>query len=100
MAKILTYTVTVHHHTKDWRNGDLEDKFELIDSRNFKTRKAAKEFIERQLARQAGTIRMDWHKGDKPSYGLCFTGVIWQHENTGEKMEEYYQYTLKKDKLN
>ena len=39
------FTVTVHHHDKDWRKGDLEDKFELIDSRNFKTRKDAKEYI-------------------------------------------------------
>ena len=94
------YTVTVHHHDKDWRNGDLEDKFELIDSRNFKTRKAAKDWIEGQLCRMRGTIRMDWHKGDHPSYGYCFTGVTWQHENSGEQMEEYYQYTLRKGKLN
>ena len=53
------YQVTVHHHDKDWVRGDLEDKFELVRQENFKTRKAAKEFIERQLARQAGTIRME-----------------------------------------
>ena len=93
------YQVTIHHHDKDWRNGDLEDKFELIRQENFKTRKAAKEFIERQLASQRGTIRMNWHKGDEPSYAYCWTGVTWQHENTGETMEEYYQYTLKKVKL-
>lgn len=27
------------------------------------------------------------------------SGVTWQHENTGEQMEEYYQYTMKKIKL-
>ena len=93
------YQVTVHHHDKDWRNGDLEDKFELIRQENFKTRKAAKEFIEDQLAHQRGDIQMAWHKGDVPSYCYCFTGVTWQHENSGEEMEEYYQYTLKKVKL-
>ena len=94
------YTVTVHHHDKDWRRGDLEDKFELIDSKNFKTRKAAKDWIEDQLCRMHGNIRMVWHKGDKPSYAYCWTGVTWQHENSGAEMEEYYQYTLRKGKLN
>lgn len=93
------WQVTVHHHDKDYRHGDLEDKFELIAQENFKTRTAAKDWIERQLARQAGTIRMEWHKGDEPSYCYWFTGVTWQHENSGEMMEEYYQYTLKKVKL-
>ena len=93
------YQVTIHHHDKDWRHGDLEDKFELIRQENFKTRTTAKEFIERQLAGKRGTIQMNWHKGDKPSYCYCFTGVTWQHENSGETMEEYYQYTLKKVKL-
>lgn len=93
------YTVTVHHHDKDYRRGDLEDKFELIQQENFKTRKAAKEFIESQLRRKSGTKRTEWHKGDETSYAWCWTGVTWQHENSGEQMEEYYQYTLKKVKL-
>lgn len=96
------FTVTVHHHDKDWVKGDLEDKFELIDSRNFKTRTEAKTWIESQISRmydRGGAKRMDWHKGDKPSYAYYWTGVTWQHENSGETMEEYYQYTLKKAKL-
>ena len=94
------YVVTVHHHDKDWRRGDLEDKFELVESKNFKTKKDAKNWIISQLERKSGTVRYEWHTGDRPSYGLCFTGVTWQHENTGEQMEEYYQYTLRKGKLN
>ena len=93
------YTVTVHHHDKDWRNGDLEDKFELIDSKNFKTKKEAKNWIISQLEGKSGTVRFAWHTGDKPNYGFCFTGVTWQHENSGEIKEEYYQYTLRKGKL-
>lgn len=93
------YQVTVHHHDKDWIRGDLEDKFELVAKENFKTRTAAKEYIERELRRHRGTIRRDYHKGDIPSYCLCFTGITWQHENSGEQMEEYYQYTLRKVKL-
>jgi hypothetical protein len=93
------YQVTVHHHDKAIVKGDLEDKFELITQENFKTRTAAKDWIERELSRRRGAIQMNWHKGDKPSYCYVYTGVTWQHENSGEKMEEYYQYTLKKVKL-
>ena len=93
------YTVTVHHHDKDWRHGDLEDKFELVESKNFKTKIAAKIWINDQLLKLRGTKRTEWHKGDRHSYGYCFTGVTWQHENSGEQMEEYWQYTLRKGKL-
>ena len=93
------YIVTVHHHDKDWVRGDLEDKFELIAQENFKTRKAAKDYIESCLNRKSGTKHRDYHKGDEASYCYVYTGVTWQHENSGEMMEEYYQYTLKKVKL-
>ena len=97
---MIMYTVTVHNHDKDWRRGDLEDKFELVESKNFKTRTDAKAWIERELRGLRGTKRTEWHKGDHPSYGYCWTGVTWQHENSGEEMEEYWQYTLRKGKLN
>ena len=93
------YQVTVHHHDKDWVRGDLEDKFELIAQENFKTRKAAKEYIERCLSRKSGEKSRYYHTGDKPSFCYVYTGVTWQHENSGEMMEEYYQYTLKKARL-
>lgn len=94
------YQVTVHHHKKAWRNGDLEDAFELERQENFKTRAKAKIFIESQINRKPlSQIRREYHKGDTPSYCYWFTGETWQHENSGEQMEEYYQYTLKKVKL-
>ena len=93
------YQVTVHHHDKDWVRGDLEHKYVLIAKEMFKTRKAAKEYIEKDLARRSGTKRAEWHKGDEPSYACCWTGVTWQHENSGEEMKEYYYYELKKVKL-
>ena len=96
------YQVTVHHHDKDWVRGDLEDKFELIAQENFKTRQAAKIYIESACGlnrRPLKQVRREYHKGDEPSYCYWFTGVTWQHENSGEMMEEYYQYTLKKVKL-
>lgn len=93
------WQVTVHHHDKDWRNGDLEDKFELIESKNFKTRTDAKNYILSKLKGKSN-IQEFWHKGDRPSYCYYWTGVTWQHENSGEQMEEYYQYTLRKGKMN
>ena len=96
------YQVTVHHHDKDIVRGDLEDKFELIAQKNFKTREAAKVYIESTCGlnrRPLKQVRREYHKGDEISYCYWFTGVTWQHENSGEKMEEYYQYTLKKVKL-
>ena len=93
------YTVTIHHHAKDYVRGDLEDKFELIAQENFRTRQAAKNYIESHMARYTGHKRKEWHKGDKPSYCYVFTGVKWQHENSGEMMEEYYQYRLSKTKV-
>ena len=93
------YQVTVHHHDKDWVRGDLEDKFELIAQENFQTRKSAKDYIERCLSRQSGTKHRFYHKGDEPSYCYLYTGVTWQHENSGEMMEEYYEYKLSKVKL-
>jgi hypothetical protein len=92
------YQVTVHHHDKDIVRGDLEDKFELVAKETFKTRTAAKEYIERHL-RGRNNVYRDYHKGGKPSYCYHYTGVKWQHENSGEPMEEYYQYKLEKVKL-
>ena len=93
------YKVETYHHKKEWRNGDLEDGFELIESKLFKTRTSAKDYIESKL-RYKNPVTRNYHKGDQTSYCVWFTGNTWIHENTGEKMEEYYQYTLKKAKVN
>lgn len=94
------YQVTVHHHDKDWVRGDLEDKMELVAKENFKTRMAAKNYIERDVSRgRFKVVNREYHKGDMPSFVWAYTGVTWQHENSGEQMEEYYQYVLKKVKL-
>lgn len=93
------YQVTVHHHQKAWRRGDLEDELVLEAKQIFKTRTNAKTWINNQLLLKSGTKRTEWHTGDKPSYAYCFTGETWTHENTGEQMSEYFQYTLTKAKL-
>lgn len=92
------YEVKVMHHCKAWRRGDLEDDFVLVDKQMFKTRTAGVNYIKAQLRGKRG-VREEWHKGDKTSYCYYFTGVSWQHENSGEQMDEYYQYTLKKASL-
>ena len=92
------YTVEVRHNTKAYRNGELECELVLEESKNFKTRKAAKCYIESQLKRKHN-IQRYYHKGDEPSNCYYFTGVSWIHENTGEECNEYYQYTLKKAKV-
>ena len=91
------YQVTVHHHDKNWRNGDLEDKLELVEVHNYKTKKEAKEWIESKLVNKSKKqVRRYPHTGNIPSKYFYFTGVEWQHENTGETMYEYYCYTLEK----
>ena len=92
------WQVTLQHHKKAWRNGDLEDALELEWQENFKTRKAAKEYIETNLRGKSKVFR-NYHKGDETSWCGYYTGATWQHENSGEEMAEYYQYTLKKVKL-
>jgi hypothetical protein len=94
------YQVKVYHHDKDWVRGDLEDKFELVAMEFFKTRTAAKNYIESRLkGKDPNKVYRDYHKGDKKSYCYYHTGVEWQHENSGEQMREYYQYILEKTKL-
>lgn len=94
------YQVTIHHHDKEWRRGDLEDKMELVAQENFKTRTAAKNYLEGDIARRRfQTVHRDYHKGDTSSLVWAYTGMTWQHENSGEQMEEFYRYELKKVKL-
>ena len=94
------FTVEIHHHDKDWVRGDLEDKYELLECKNFKTRKAAKDYIESKLkGKNPKDVKRNYHKGDATSRCYWFTGVTWVHVNTGEDMEEYYIYLLKKTKV-
>lgn len=92
------FIVETRHHKKEWRKGDLEDALELEETKHFKTRKAAKEYVESKL-RYRNNVQRYYHSGDTPSNCYYFTGMTWTHENTGEKMEEYYQYTMQKVKL-
>lgn len=95
------YKVEVRHHKKAWRNGDLEDTLELVSSELFKTRSSAKTYIESSCGlnrKPAKQVQRHYHMGDEPSYCYWFTGVTWQHENSGETMQEYYEYKLSKVK--
>ena len=94
------YQVYKRHHRKAYRNGDLEDELVTVDITPFTLKKQALAYIEDELkGKPEKQISRYPHTGNKPSNYYYFTGVTWQHENTGEQMEEYYQYTLQKVKM-
>lgn len=93
------YQVTVHHHDKDWVRGNLEDKMELVAKEVFNARKNAKSYIEDDIKRHRfSKVNRDYHLGNETSLVWAYTGVTWQHENSGETMHEFYRYELKKVK--
>lgn len=89
------YTVKKWHHRPTYRKGDLEAEDAVIDTITFKTRKAAKEFIESELRGKRNAWRM-YHKGNEKSWCGYYTGKTWIHENTGETHEERFTYELAK----
>ena len=89
------YKVETRHHRKAWRNGDLEDELVLIESKNFRTMLAAKTYIEDKVKGKA-QVQRDYRRGRETSVVVWFTGETWQHENSGAKMYEYYEYRMKK----
>ena len=89
------YIVKKYHYRPAYRRGDLEDETIMIDSYPFKTRKEAKDFVERELRGKRDVYR-DYHKGNKKSYCGYFTDKTWVHENTGETCTESFSYTLEK----
>lgn len=89
------YTVKKYHYRPAYRRGDLEDETIMIDSHPFKTRKEAKDFIERELRGKRNVYR-DYHKGNEKSYCEYSTDKTWVHENTGETCTERFSYILEK----
>lgn len=90
------YLVELKHYKPTYRNGDLEDELVIEHARIFKTRKEAKNYIERNFPKDSKGGYKDYHRGNKPSRCAYFTGKTWIHENTGEKCEEYYMFVLTK----
>ena len=89
------YIVKKYHYRPTYRRGDLEDETIMIDSYPFKTRKEAKDFVEREL-RGKRNVNRDYHKGNKKSYCGYYTDKTWVHENTGESCTESFSYILEK----
>ena len=89
------YTVKKYHYRPAYRRGDLEDETIMIDSYPFKTRKEAKDFVEREL-RGKRNVSRDYHKGNRKSYCGYDTDKTWVHENTGETCTESFSYILEK----
>ena len=86
--------VTTTHRTPVHRNGDLEDDL-IVWTNEFITRRAAKNYIEDKVAKKSD-VKREYHRGDKPSVVLCFTGKTWTNENTGEVCEESYKFIMTK----
>jgi len=91
------YKVECYHYREAWVKGDLEDESVLVFSELFKTRKAAKEYIENKV-RGKSNVSRSYHRGAETSYVWYHTGHKWIHENTGETCEECYTYTIDKVK--
>lgn len=87
------YKVIKLHHKPFYRNGDLEDTTEIVDTKVFKTRKGAKDFIEKELCGKSNPYR-SYHKGNEISICQYHTGKTWVHENTGETCHEFFIYKM------
>ena len=92
------YTVKKYHYRPAYRKGDLEAETIMIGSYSFKTRKEAKDFIERELRGKKDVYR-NYHKGNKKSNCEYFTDRTWIHENTGDTCTESFSYILEKVQL-
>lgn len=73
----------------------MEAEEVVISIATFKTRKAAKEFIENELRGKRDTWRR-YHKGNEKSWCGYYTGKTWVHENTGETCRESHTYFIGK----
>ncbi len=85
MAKCIVET---RLFTSCYEKGDLSSELKITGTQVFKTMKDAKAFIKSKT----GEVR----KWGDDFYGIKYTGQSWVEENTGEKRDGYYQYTLKK----
>jgi len=89
------YIVKEKHYRPTYRKGDLEAEEVVSDVLPFKTRKAAKDFIESKLIGRSSVWR-NYRRSPQTSFCGYRTGKTWIHENTGETCEEFYSYELYK----
>lgn len=90
----MSYILKVSHHRPIYRRGDLEDETVIISVDTYKTRREAKEHIERKLKGQKVVTR-DYRKTGISSCAY-WTGKTWIHENSGETCEEYFHFQMYK----
>ena len=89
------YTVKEWHCRPTYRKGDLEAENVVINVTTFRTKRAAKEFIENKLRGKKEAWR-EYHKGNETSYCGYYTGKTWVHENTGDPYKESFTFELSK----
>lgn len=89
------YKVDAYHNRPCYVKGDLEEETIILESNLFKTKKAAKEYIENHLKGKNKVFR-DYNTGNTESVCYYYTGKTWQHENAGYECKEAYIYRLNK----
>ena len=90
------YKVKEWHCRPVYRKGDLESEEVVTDVATFKTKKEAKEFVEKKLLK--GTkVERRYKTGNEKSYCWYYTGKEWTNENTGETCKECFTYELYKE---
>lgn len=94
------YKLEVWHVKPYYRKGNLEFATEEVAGKTFPTRKEANRFLTNK-ASYAKDENMKYNielisRGDSPSRLTVFTGFSWTNENSGEKIQEQYQYIINK----
>lgn len=82
------YIVKEKHYRPTYRKGDLEVEEVVSDVLSFKTRKAAKNFIESKLIGRSSVWR-NYRRSPQTSFCGYRTGKTWIHENIGETCEDH-----------
>lgn len=92
----MSYKLSITHVRPYYRNGDRETEFAKIDTKIFKTIKAAKVFVELD-AKEKRCTTVNYFKSGKNHFWTGFTNKSWFNEGTGETDTEQYQYKLIKE---
>lgn len=96
----MTYKVTIYHHKKAYRRGDLESETATLSINVFRTKKAIIQYFENEAEKykkQRYTVVLNkGARGKMPCLSVK-TGVTWINENTGNEEHEYYTYRVDRE---
>lgn len=93
----MKYNIKKYHHRKAYRGGDLEAETIIDSVKTVSTKKAIVQYLvsEANSAKRRGyKVNLSTKsRGTMPSLSV-YTGVTWEHENTGETENEAYWYKV------